>query len=129
MRRRDLLISEDMGYVDDSGLFYVIGRVGEVVNLRGEWISLQRLESLIVGLESIDEACLSIAPTSNESVGLFATITTPRGSTSNQSWDVADEMREVLPAGIELTGVKITDVIPKTPSGKVIRRAPEVTGS
>ncbi|WCO66704.1 acetate--CoA ligase [Iamia majanohamensis] len=114
----------DGAKVDDDGYTWVLGRVDDVMNVSGHRISTTEVESALVDNAKVAEAAVVGAKddTTGQAIVAFVTL---RGSTE-ASEEVGAELREHVADKIGKIGrpktIIFTDDLPKTRSGKIMRR-------
>lgn len=62
-----IIYSQDLGYIDENGFVYIIGRDSDVINVGGLKIAPAEVESIVLGMEGIKD-CIVIEAT-NELIG------------------------------------------------------------
>jgi acyl-CoA synthetase (AMP-forming)/AMP-acid ligase II len=109
----------DIGYVDDDGDFFIVDRVKELIKYKGYQVAPAELEALLLTHPSISDA--AVIPVANEEAGeipkAFVVLNGDIMPESIMAW-VADQ---VAPHK-KIRAVEITDQIPKSASGKILRR-------
>jgi acetyl-CoA synthetase len=114
----------DGAKLDDDGYLWVLGRVDDVMNVSGHRISTTEVESALVDNPKVAEAAVVGAKddTTGQAIVAFVTL---RG-TVEASDDVGAELREHVATKIGKIGrpktIIFTDDLPKTRSGKIMRR-------
>ena len=58
-RREDLIISDDYGYQDEEGYFYILGRLSDNIVRNGKSIFLSQIEARIYSDDQINECCVT----------------------------------------------------------------------
>ncbi len=114
----------DGAKVDDDGYLWLLGRVDDVMNVSGHRVSTTEVESALVDHPSVAEAAVIGASdaTTGQSIVAFVTL--------RQGFEVGSEHGEVLRAHVaeKIGGIArprviiFTDDLPKTRSGKIMRR-------
>ncbi len=114
----------DGAKVDDDGYLWLLGRVDDVMNVSGHRVSTTEVESALVDHHSVAEAAVVGAndPTSGQAIIAFVTL--------RQGFAGGHEHGELLRAHVaEKIGalarprvIIFTDDLPKTRSGKIMRR-------
>ena len=117
-KRDDLVISDDVGYRDDQGYFYILGREEDVVILPNSTISVMSIENNLRNSFSAQELFVGITRRT-DSIDV-AVLVVPRGADVDiaavQSFVEAEFSR------IKATVIaRIVSTIPKLASGKVDR--------
>ena len=116
---------------DADGDLWVLGRVDDVMNISGHRISTAEVESALVGHSGVAEAAVVGATdaTTGEAIVAFvilaATVDTATGTQTDPDTMVADlkaeVAREISPIA-RPRDIKIVPELPKTRSGKIMRR-------
>jgi acetyl-CoA synthetase len=114
----------DGAKVDDDGYLWLLGRVDDVMNVSGHRVSTTEVESALVDHPSVAEAAVVGANDATTGQVIIAFVTLKHGL------EVGDEHAEVLRAHVvEKIGaiarprvIIFTDDLPKTRSGKIMRR-------
>ncbi|MFT6392233.1 MAG: acetyl-CoA synthetase [Ilumatobacter sp.] len=117
----DRYFAGDGAKLDDDGYIWLLGRVDDVMNVSGHRISTTEVESALVSHPAVAEAAVVGAndPTTGQAV--FAYVILRGGAESNE-----DELRRHV--ANEIGGIAkpkrvfITPDLPKTRSGKIMRR-------
>ncbi|HLT69490.1 MAG TPA: acetate--CoA ligase, partial [Acidimicrobiales bacterium] len=110
--------------VDEDGYFWLLGRVDDVMNVSGHRISTTEVESALVDHEAVAESavCGATDPVTGQAIVAFVTV---RGDVE-ASDDLGDELRGHVATKIGPTArpktIIFTDELPKTRSGKIMRR-------
>jgi len=109
---------------DADGYFTVLGRVDDVMNISGHRLSTMEIESALVRHPAVAEAAVVGRPDEITGQAVCCFVTLKRGT-----WDrkvLGTELRNWV--GHEIGGfarpaeIKFTDGLPKTRSGKIMRR-------
>ena len=109
---------------DKDGYFWVMGRIDDVVNVAGHRLGTMEVESALVGHIKVAEAAVVARPDDLKGQALVAFVTLKLGHIPS------DALKEELRAhvGKEIGSlakpddVRFTDTLPKTRSGKIMRR-------
>jgi acetyl-CoA synthetase len=115
---------EDGAKIDDDGYITVLGRVDDVLNVSGHRLGTMEIESAIVGVEGVAEAAVVGGDHELKGEAVYAYVITEDGYEGN------DDLRERIIAGVEEAigpiarpeAVVFTPELPKTRSGKIMRR-------
>ena len=124
-RRIDgVYMTGDAARRDEDGYFWVLGRVDDVMNVSGHRLSTMELESALVRHPAVAEAAVVGKPheITGQAVACFITLKTGK-------WDhgsLAEELRQWVAHEIGAFArpeqIRFTDALPKTRSGKIMRR-------
>jgi len=109
---------------DADGYFWVMGRVDDVVNVAGHRLGTMEVESALVAHEKVAEAAVVGRPDDMKGQALCAFVTVCVGIKPD------DQLREELKAWVvkeigsiaKPDEIRFTDTLPKTRSGKIMRR-------
>ena len=115
---------EDGAKIDEDGYITVLGRVDDVINVSGHRLGTMEVESAIVGVEGVAEAAVVGGEHELKGEAVYAYAITEDG------YEGDDELRERVVDGVEDAigpiarpeEVVFTDELPKTRSGKIMRR-------
>ncbi|MFW5874902.1 MAG: AMP-binding enzyme, partial [bacterium] len=109
---------------DEDGYFWIIGRIDDVINVSGHRLGTAELESALVLHAQVAEAAVVGFPHPIKGQGIYAFVIL------KPSADPTDELRKELVgqarneigpiATIDI--IQFTDGLPKTRSGKIMRR-------
>ncbi|RBI58281.1 acetyl-coenzyme A synthetase, partial [halophilic archaeon] len=115
---------EDGAKIDDDGYITVLGRVDDVLNVSGHRLGTMEIESAIVGVDGVAEAAVVGGHHDVKGEAVYAYVITEEGHEGD------DDLRERIVAGVEDAigpiarpeQVVFTPELPKTRSGKIMRR-------
>jgi acetyl-CoA synthetase len=109
---------------DENGYFWIMGRVDDVVNVSGHRLGTMEVESALVSHASVAEAAVVGRPDEMKGQGVVAFVTLEGGR--NGSAQLKQELREHVVKEIGALArpdeIRFTDALPKTRSGKIMRR-------
>jgi acetyl-CoA synthetase len=109
---------------DADGYFWVMGRVDDVINVSGHRLGTMEIESALVSHPAVAEAAVVGRPDDLKGEGIVAFVTLEAG----RSGDAALESELRKHVGHEIGPIarpdliRFTDALPKTRSGKIMRR-------
>lgn len=109
----------DIGYADDDGYFYVVDRLKELIKFSGYQVAPAELEAILVSHPSIIDA--AVIPSPDEEHGEIPKAFIVRKDDLSAQEVVAYVAQRVAPFK-KIRLVEFVDVIPKSPSGKILRR-------
>jgi len=109
---------------DEKGYFWILGRVDDVLNVAGHRLSTMEVESSLVSHESVAEAAVVGRPDEVLGQAIVAFVTTVKGV------EGGDALRQALMEHVAKeigklarpAEIRFTDALPKTRSGKIMRR-------
>jgi len=119
----------DGAFRDEDGYFWITGRVDDVINVSGHRMGTAEVESALVSHPAVVEAAVVGMPHEIKGTGIAAFCTlSPRHTPPDK--DAADALKKELRAhvGNEIGAIakpdmiRFTDALPKTRSGKIMRR-------
>jgi acetyl-CoA synthetase len=114
----------DGAKLDEDGYLWLLGRVDDVMNISGHRVSTAEVESALVDHPSVAEAACVGAKDETTGQAIIAFVTLRSGNEPSQSH--GEELREHVAKKIGRFGrpktVIFTDDLPKTRSGKIMRR-------
>ncbi len=116
--------SGDGARQDEDGYFWIMGRVDDVVNVSGHRLGTMEIESALVSHPSVAEAAVVGRPDELKGQGIVAFVTLEVGN------EPSDRLRDELRAHVahEIGAIarpdeiRFADGLPKTRSGKIMRR-------
>ncbi len=108
---------------DDDGYYWVMGRVDDVLNVSGHRLSTMEVESALVAHEGVAEAAVVGFPhdLKGEGICCFVTLKTSAGDEELRKELIA-HVRKQIGAIATPDQIRFTDALPKTRSGKIMRR-------
>ncbi|CAN5925267.1 acetate--CoA ligase [soil metagenome] len=109
---------------DEDGYFWVVGRIDDVLNIAGHRIGTAEIESALVSHPSVAEAAAVGRPDELKGQALVVFVTVKQGFAAGK------ELKESLLTHIDKEigkfarpdAIRFTDTLPKTRSGKIMRR-------
>lgn len=117
-------ISGDSAYMDEEGYFFFQGRVDDVINTAGERVGPFEVESRLIEHPAVAEAGVIGKPDPIRGEIIKAFIALRDGYTWND--DLAKEIRDFVKSGLAAHAAprefEVKDKLPKTRSGKIMRR-------
>ncbi|MCA9291648.1 MAG: acetate--CoA ligase [Phycisphaerales bacterium] len=119
-----MYLAGDSARRDERGYFWIMGRIDDVINVSGHRLGTMEVESALVSHPSVVEAAVVGMPHEIKGTGIAAFCTLEPHFTPS------DELIESLRAhvGAEIGAIakpdriRFTDALPKTRSGKIMRR-------
>jgi acyl-CoA synthetase (AMP-forming)/AMP-acid ligase II len=109
----------DIGYADEEGHFYIVDRVKELIKYKGFQVAPAELEAILLSHPAIRDA--AVIPSPDEEAGeVPKAFIVLRSETSVE--DLLDYVAERVAPHKKIRKVEIIDQIPKTASGKILRR-------
>jgi acetyl-CoA synthetase len=117
-------VSGDSAYRDDEGYFWFQGRIDDVINTSGERVGPFEVESKLVEHPAVAEAGVIGKPDPLRGEIIKAFISLREGFTPSDELkaDIAKFVKEGLSAHASPREIEFKDKLPKTRSGKIMRR-------
>ena len=114
----------DGARVDDEGYYWFMGRVDDVMNVSGHRVSTTEVESALVDHPSVAEAAAVGAndELSGQAIIAFVTLRSGQQATPEQSQLLRQHVAARIGAIARPRTIVFTDDLPKTRSGKIMRR-------
>ncbi|KAK2003178.1 AMP-binding enzyme [Colletotrichum falcatum] len=114
----------DVAYVDQyttGGLFYIVDRMKELIKVKGNQVAPAELEALLLERPDVTDAAVIGVTISGEEFPRAYIVRTPGTDATGE--EIAKWLGERVSKHKRLRGgVTFTDVIPKNPSGKILRK-------
>jgi len=109
---------------DEDGYFWVMGRVDDVINVSGHRLGTMEVESALVSHPAVAEAAVVGKPDEMKGEDIVAFVTLEGGH--NPSEELSKELKKHVVQEIGAIArpgeIRFTDSLPKTRSGKIMRR-------
>ncbi len=121
---RDTYFVGDAARCDEDGYFWVIGRVDDVINVSGHRLSTAEVESAIVSHERVAEAAVigQADEDTGQGITAFVTLQGAQDGTDELVGDIREHVAKRIGKLARPKRVIWTDDLPKTRSGKIMRR-------
>jgi acetyl-CoA synthetase len=109
---------------DKDGYFWIMGRVDDVINVSGHRIGTMEVESALVAYSSVAESAVVGRPDEIKGSALVAFITLKAGEQGNEELKVKlkEHVAKEIGSFAKPDDIHFTDALPKTRSGKIMRR-------
>ncbi len=111
----------DLGYMDADGYLFIVDRVKELIKYKGFQVAPAELEALLVTHPGIADAAVVGRPDDEAGEVPVAHVVRRSDSTVTEA-EVIAFVADKVATYKRLAGVTFTDTIPKSPSGKILRR-------
>ena len=121
-KRDSLVISDDLGYRDEEGYFYIVARVQDVINIKGDTVVLPDVEAKIRALDWVREICVGPVD-SGPDIELYGLLELVPTAARSDPVILLNLLNKVLLRTERLTGAMVTRSMPRLASGKVDRVA------
>ncbi len=114
----------DAAQCDKDGYFWVLGRVDDVIKVAGHRLSTMEIESALVSHAAVAEAAVVARPDEikGEAIVAFCTLRTGHSASKELSSALGEHVAKIIGTIARPAEVRFTDILPKTRSGKIMRR-------
>ncbi len=114
----------DGARIDEDGYFWLMGRIDDVIKVSGHRIGTAELESAFVAHASVAEAAVVPMPHAIKGQGIYAFVTPKVGveATDELKKELVAHVRKVIGPIATPDKLQFADALPKTRSGKIMRR-------
>jgi acetyl-CoA synthetase len=109
---------------DSDGYFWIMGRIDDVVNVSGHRLGTAEIESALVSHESVAEAAVVARPDElkGSAIVAFVTLEGTHTATDALKETLRRHVTKEIGALARPEEIRFTDTLPKTRSGKIMRR-------
>jgi acetyl-CoA synthetase len=109
---------------DSNGYFWIMGRVDDVINVSGHRLGTAEIESALVSHESVAEAAVVGKPDDlkGQAITAFVTLEGGRQGSEDLKQELRNHVAKEIGALAKPDDIRFTDALPKTRSGKIMRR-------
>ena len=109
---------------DEDGYFWVMGRIDDVLNVSGHRLGTAEVESALVAHPAVVEAAAVGMPheIKGTAVAAFCTLAPNHQPSETLVADLRDHVASQIGAIARPDQIRFTDALPKTRSGKIMRR-------
>jgi acetyl-CoA synthetase len=119
-------VAGDSAHRDKDGYFWIMGRIDDVLNVAGHRLGTMEIESALVSHARVAEAAVVGKPHEIKGEAVFAYVVCrgqrPTGDTSALVGELRTWVAEHLGAIAKPDEIRFADNLPKTRSGKIMRR-------
>jgi len=118
-------VTGDGGYIDEAGYLFIMGRTDDVINVAGHRLSTGEMEEVLSGHSSVAECAVIGIHCALKGQVPFGLVVIKNGI--NESDDslisaLKKKVRAEIGAIASLKGLLIVERLPKTRSGKILRK-------
>jgi acetyl-CoA synthetase len=121
-----LYVAGDSAHRDKDGYFWIMGRIDDVLNVAGHRLGTMEIESALVSHARVAEAAVVGKPHEIKGEAVFAYVVCRGERPAGDTGALVDELRawvaEHLGAIAKPDEIRFADNLPKTRSGKIMRR-------
>ncbi len=109
---------------DKRGYFWIMGRVDDVINVSGHRLGTAEIESALVSHEAVAEAAVVGRPDElkGSAIAAFVTLEDGRKGSDELKEELRRHVANEIGALAKPDDIRFTDALPKTRSGKIMRR-------
>lgn len=110
---------------DSDGYYWITGRVDDVINVSGHRLGTAEVESALVSNKKVSESAVVGFPHNIKGQGIYAFVTLKAGVDFEDeaiSKELNSTVRDVIGPIASPDHIQITSSLPKTRSGKIMRR-------
>jgi acetyl-CoA synthetase len=109
---------------DEDGYFWIVGRIDDVLNVAGHRLGTSEIESALVSDSRVAEAAVVGRPDELKGQGVVAFVTLKTGvdATHELKTELRDHVGTHIGAIAKPDEVRFAEALPKTRSGKIMRR-------
>ena len=109
---------------DQDGYFWIMGRIDDVINVAGHRLGTAEIESALVSHDAVAESAVVARPDDLKGSAIVAFVTLEGGRTPTEP--LKEELRKHVTKEIGALArpdeIRFADALPKTRSGKIMRR-------
>jgi hypothetical protein len=121
-----LYVAGDSAHRDEDGYFWIMGRIDDVLKVSGHRLGTMEIESALVAHPRVAEAAVVGKPHDIKGESVFAYVVCrgqrPTGDSSALVKELREWVGEQLGAIAKPDDIRFADNLPKTRSGKIMRR-------
>ncbi len=109
---------------DQDGYFWIMGRIDDVINVSGHRLGTAEVESALVSHEAVAEAAVVARPDElkGSAIVAFVTLEGSYSASEQLNADLRAHVVKEIGALARPDDIRFTDALPKTRSGKIMRR-------
>jgi acetyl-CoA synthetase len=121
---KDTYFAGDGAHRDKEGYFWIMGRIDDVMNVSGHRIGTMEVESALVSHKDVAESAVVGRPDDVIGTAIVAFVTPKGGVDAGDALQKAlrDHVTKQIGAIAKPAEIRFTDALPKTRSGKIMRR-------
>ncbi|KAG8366949.1 hypothetical protein BUALT_Bualt16G0021300 [Buddleja alternifolia] len=111
----------DIGYIDEDGHVFVVDRIKELIKYKGFQVAPAELEAILLSHPSIEDAAVVGLP-DEEAGEIPAACVVINAKAKESEEDIINYISSNVASYKRVRVLQFVDVIPKSPSGKIMRR-------
>jgi acetyl-CoA synthetase len=120
----NIYLAGDGARRDEDGYFWIVGRLDDVLNVSGHRLGTAEVESALVAHEAVAESAVVGRPDEIKGQGVVAFVILKGGyeASPDLSKELKAHVAKVIGAIARPDDIRFTTALPKTRSGKIMRR-------
>jgi acetyl-CoA synthetase len=109
---------------DERGYYWIMGRVDDVINVSGHRLGTAEIESALVSHEAVAEAAVVGRPDElkGQAISAFVTLEGTHKGSEELKAELRAHVAKEIGSLAKPDDIRFTDMLPKTRSGKIMRR-------
>ena len=109
---------------DEDGYFWIMGRIDDVINVSGHRLGTAEVESALVSHEAVAEAAVVARPDDlkGSAIVAFVTLEGSHQASEQLKQELRAHVTKEIGALARPEEIRFSDMLPKTRSGKIMRR-------
>ncbi|KAM0824626.1 hypothetical protein ACQ4PT_070075 [Festuca glaucescens] len=111
----------DVGYIDDDGDVFVVDRIKELIKYKGFQVAPAELEAILLSHPSVEDAAVFGLPDEEAGEVPASCVVRRRGAEESEA-DIMAYVASRVASYKRLRTLHLVDAIPKSVSGKILRR-------
>jgi acetyl-CoA synthetase len=121
---KDTYFTGDGARRDEDGYYWIVGRIDDVLNVAGHRLGTSEIESALVSHVKVAEAAVVGRPDElkGQSVVAFVTVKTGVDASNDLKAELRNHVGTHIGAIAKPDEVRFAEALPKTRSGKIMRR-------
>lgn len=121
---KGMYLTGDGARRDKDGYFWIVGRIDDVLNVAGHRLGTSEIESALVSHPDVAESAVVGRPdeVKGQAVVAFVTLKQPKKPTPELRETLRGHVAQVISAIAKPDDIRFADALPKTRSGKIMRR-------
>jgi acetyl-CoA synthetase len=120
----NIYFAGDGARCDEDGYFWIMGRIDDVINVSGHRLGTAEVESALVSHEAVAEAAVVARPDElkGSAIVAFVTLEGSHEPSDQLNAELRAHVAKEIGALARPDDLRFTDALPKTRSGKIMRR-------
>ncbi|KAE9059688.1 hypothetical protein PF010_g30520 [Phytophthora fragariae] len=112
----------DVGYIDDDGFIFIVDRVKEMIKYKGHQVAPAEIEDVLHGHPAVVDSCCVRGKDLESGEEIPKAFVVLREGASTSPGEIMNFVGEMVAPHKRIRQVEFVDLIPKTMSGKILRR-------